>query len=132
MPRIRVSLVITVPRLISIALSARSCTDNRLRITPRHVQLAVRNDEELNVLLRNVTITEGGVQPHIEKALLAMPKGKKGRKSTGGGTSSVAGETYGELSLEGMPSRSLCRDPKKQRRQLTRSALRHTEVRKRS
>ena len=41
----------------------------KTRIVPRHVQLAVRNDEELNKLLANVTIAAGGVVPDINPAL---------------------------------------------------------------
>ena len=37
--------------------------DKKLRITPRHIQLAVHNDEELSKLFRGVTIVEGGVNP---------------------------------------------------------------------
>ncbi|CAG9530797.1 unnamed protein product [Cercopithifilaria johnstoni] len=40
------------------------------RITPRHLQLAIRNDDELNVLLSDVTISQGGVLPNINSALL--------------------------------------------------------------
>ncbi|KAH9365005.1 hypothetical protein HPB48_000722 [Haemaphysalis longicornis] len=39
--------------------------NNKSRITPRHLQLAVRNDEEMNKLLAAVTISEGGKRPHI-------------------------------------------------------------------
>jgi len=48
--------------------------NNRTRITPRHVQLAVRNDEELNKLLGNVTIAAGGVVPNIHRVLLPTKK----------------------------------------------------------
>mmetsp|Transcript_37436 Transcript_37436/g.76819 ORF Transcript_37436/g.76819 Transcript_37436/m.76819 type:complete len:162 (-) Transcript_37436:225-710(-) len=41
------------------------------RIIPRHIQLAVRNDEELNKLFNNVTIAEGGVLPNIHAVLLS-------------------------------------------------------------
>ena len=41
----------------------------KTRIVPRHVQLAVRNDEELNKLLANVTIAAGRVVPDINPAL---------------------------------------------------------------
>lgn len=43
---------------------------NRTRITPRHIQLAVRNDEELNALLEMITIPSGGVVPNIHSVLL--------------------------------------------------------------
>jgi hypothetical protein len=34
-------------------------------IIPRHIQLAIRNDEELSKLLGKVTIAAGGVLPNI-------------------------------------------------------------------
>jgi histone H2A len=36
----------------------------------RHIQLAVRNDEELSRLLDAVTIAAGGVLPNIHQTLL--------------------------------------------------------------
>ena len=50
------------------------------RIIPRHLLLAVRNDEELNRLFRNVTIAAGGVLPSIHAVLL--PKRTKLRNSS--------------------------------------------------
>ena len=63
-----------------LELAGNAARDNkRARIIPRHVQLAVRNDEELNKLLGNVTIASGGVLPNIHAVLL--PKGKKSKKN---------------------------------------------------
>ncbi|XP_041726766.2 late histone H2A.2.2 [Coregonus clupeaformis] len=54
-----------------LELSGNAARDNKKsRITPRHIQLAVRNDEELNTLFGAVTISEGGVLPNIQAILL--------------------------------------------------------------
>ena len=58
-----------------LELAGNAARDNkRTRITPRHVQLAVRNDEELNKLLGGVTISQGGVLPNIHGVLLPKKK----------------------------------------------------------
>ncbi|WJX85483.1 Histone H2A [Trifolium repens] len=60
-----------------LELAGNAAIDNKKnRIVPRHIQLAVRNDEELCQLLGAVTIADGGVLPHIHKALLPEKAGK--------------------------------------------------------
>ena len=69
------------PGLPRRSLAGNAARDNKkTRIVPRHLQLAVRNDEELNKLLGSVTIAGGGVLPNIHATLL--PKG--GEKATKG------------------------------------------------
>lgn len=51
--------------------------NHKKRIIPRHLQLAIRTDEELNKLLQGVTISRGGVLPSIHQVLLP----KKSRSS---------------------------------------------------
>ncbi|XP_042342620.1 histone H2A-like [Plectropomus leopardus] len=54
-----------------LELAGNACRDNKKhRIAPRHILLAVKNDEELNKLLAGVTISEGGVIPNIQASLL--------------------------------------------------------------
>ena len=49
-----------------IELAGNAARDNKkTRSIPRHLQLAIRNDEELNKLLDGVTIAQGGVLPNI-------------------------------------------------------------------
>ena len=43
--------------------SAAARDNKKSRIIPRHLQLAIRNDEELNKLLGHVVISQGGVLP---------------------------------------------------------------------
>ena len=54
-----------------LELAGNAARDNRkTRIVPHHLQLAIRNDEELNKLLGGVTIAQGGVLPNIQAVLL--------------------------------------------------------------
>ena len=51
--------------------------NNKSRLVPRHVQLAVRHDKELNTLLSEVIIAQGGVIANIEQRLRAPRKNAK-------------------------------------------------------
>ncbi|CAG8570054.1 3278_t:CDS:2 [Ambispora gerdemannii] len=61
-----------------LELAGNAARDNRKsRIVPRHLQLAIRNDDELNRLLGHVTIAQGGVLPNIHSSLLPKKDDKK-------------------------------------------------------
>lgn len=54
-----------------LQLAGNAARDNKkTRIILRHLQLAIRNDEELNKLFGGVTIAQGGVLPNIQASLL--------------------------------------------------------------
>ena len=67
-----------------LELAGNAARDNKkTRIVPRHIQLAVRNDEELNKLFGGVTIASGGVLPNIHSVLIpkTTPKEPKAAPS---------------------------------------------------
>nr|XP_010924013.1 histone H2A-IV-like [Elaeis guineensis] len=81
-----VFLAAVLEYLTSEVLDLAGCAardNNRTRISPRHIQLAVRNDEELRRLLGTVTIASGGVAPNIHQPLLPnKPDSGKGSSSS--------------------------------------------------
>ena len=50
----------------------------KARIVPRHIQLAIGNDEELNKVIAETTIAAGGVLPNVQGFLFAK-QGKSGK-----------------------------------------------------
>jgi histone H2A len=63
-----------------LELAGNAAKDNKkTRIVPRHIQLAIRNDEELNRLLHSTTIAAGGVLPNIH--IFLLPTKKEGEKA---------------------------------------------------
>lgn len=61
-----------------LELAGNAARDNKkTRIIPRHVLLAIRNDEELGRLLGGVTIAHGGVLPNINPLLLPKKAAEK-------------------------------------------------------
>ncbi|XP_076139257.1 histone H2A type 1-A-like [Alosa pseudoharengus] len=78
-----------------LELAGNAARDNKkTRIIPRHLQLAVRNDEELNKLLGGVTIAQGGVLPNIQAVLLPKKTEKSNNKAVT--TMSGRGKTGGK------------------------------------
>ncbi|KAF4681508.1 histone h2a [Perkinsus olseni] len=76
-----------------LELAGNAARDHKkTRIIPRHIQLAVRNDEELNKFLAGVTLASGGVLPNIHTTLL--PKKSKGKSFTASQEISARKETF--------------------------------------
>eukprot|EP01112_Ceratiomyxa_fruticulosa_P016286 TRINITY_DN4899_c0_g1_i1.p1 TRINITY_DN4899_c0_g1~~TRINITY_DN4899_c0_g1_i1.p1 ORF type:complete len:174 (+),score=26.21 TRINITY_DN4899_c0_g1_i1:207-728(+) len=68
-----------------LELAGNASRDNkRVRIIPRHIMLTIRNDEELNKLLADVTIGGGGVIPNIHESLVSAKTGEEEEEGEGG------------------------------------------------
>ncbi|XP_032401723.1 late histone H2A.2.2-like [Xiphophorus hellerii] len=64
-----------------LELAGNASRENKKRrISPRHILLAVKHDEELKIVLEGVTISDGGVMPNIHASLL--PKKTTGPSAT--------------------------------------------------
>lgn len=63
-------------------MAGNAARDNKkTRIIPRHIQLAVRSDDELSKLLGDVTIANGGVMPNIHNILLPNKKSSSSKQA---------------------------------------------------
>nr|GLL25784.1 histone H2AX [Ipomoea trifida] len=58
-----------------LELARNAARDNKKNRMPRHIQLVVRNDEDLSKLLGDVTIANGGVLSNIHQTLLPKKAG---------------------------------------------------------
>ena len=61
-----------------LELSAKAVVQSKKkskRITPRAITLAVRHDADIGSLLKDVTLSRGGVVPNVHKALEKKRKG---------------------------------------------------------
>ena len=65
-----------------LELAGNAAKDNKKsRIVPRHLRVAIRNDQELGRLLGGVTIAHGGVLPNINPVLLPKKSVEKAEKT---------------------------------------------------
>ncbi|KPA78252.1 putative histone H2A [Leptomonas pyrrhocoris] len=63
---------------LSVKAAAQSGKKPR-RLSPRTVTMAVRHDDDIGSLLKNVTVSRGGVVPSINKAIAKKKSGKKSK-----------------------------------------------------
>ena len=64
-------------------MAAEHCQKaKKMTLQPRHIQLAIRSDEELNKVMCEAMIANGGVVPSIHPSLFPAKKGAKGAGAT--------------------------------------------------
>jgi len=79
----------TVAEILELAAKAVLQRGKGKRITPRALTLAVRHDAELGELLKDVTLSRGGVVPKVEKGLESKSKKKSAGKKKSSATPSA-------------------------------------------
>lgn len=76
-----------------LELGGYAARDNKSSwIIPRHIQLALRNDEELNKFASSCTVMSGGVLPNIHAVLLPRKRGAGDKEQKGGEGEEKEGE----------------------------------------
>ncbi|XP_008650243.1 histone H2A.2.1-like [Zea mays] len=81
------------PQLLALVLGKKNVNadarhNKKTRIIPRHLLLAIRNNEELGKLLGGVTIAHGGVLPNINPVLLPKKAAERAEKAAAAGPKS--------------------------------------------
>jgi histone H2A len=72
----------TVAEILELSAKAVLQRGKSKRITPRALTLAVRHDADLGTLLKDVTLSRGGVVPKVEKALESKKKKRSAKKAS--------------------------------------------------
>ena len=66
-----------------LELAGEIATEHKkMRILPRHLQMAVRTDDEFNKMLAVAQISQGGVMPNVNEYLFPQKDKKKGAHAT--------------------------------------------------
>jgi len=68
-----------VAEVLEIALTETK-RQNKKVLTPRFINMAIREDTELNELLNKVTVPGGGVVPYIHPNLVKPPPKRRSNK----------------------------------------------------
>ena len=76
-----------------LELAGNVCQEaHKKQLRPRHIMLAIANDEELSKVVSGAIFHESGVAPNVEPVLLPQKKGAKGKASkrqSSGGTQEI-------------------------------------------
>mmetsp|Transcript_52345 Transcript_52345/g.83346 ORF Transcript_52345/g.83346 Transcript_52345/m.83346 type:complete len:142 (-) Transcript_52345:171-596(-) len=83
-PTAAVVLAATIEYMVAelLEVSGEAAKDNKKKqIKPRHIMLAARQDNELDLFLKNVTFPYAGNVPGINEVLMRKSKKKKAKKT---------------------------------------------------